>query len=190
MPPPTEFLFCDSQLGAFLTAIVESFARRIGSDHALSAAHLQRIAYACQSQGVPLHARFLLHTRGFYSDEIEFLIDSLAADGVIADGATADTGIRPGARLVSLLERYAKTVDGYRAKIDQVVDALGVLRKQELELVSALHFEYERTRQFHPGTLPHREQVIAEVKQVKRDRFSDDDLGRVYESLQLAGLLA
>ena len=187
-----DIYYSNHPLAAFLAAIVASYERQFGGQGYLGRTAMQKLAYVCQALGVPVPTRFELYTYGPYSDEVSATMESLLADEVALDKAPESrySNYRTGANSQVLLSRFRGELAPHMGRIDAVVQALGPLKPEELELMATLHFVYERERQFFPHALPIRSKVLSEFKQVKKDKFTDIDISRVYDLLVTAGLFS
>jgi hypothetical protein len=72
--------------------------------------------------------------------------------------------------------------------IDTVVAVFGGFSPQDLELIATLRFVAQRQRTIGRAA-PSRESVVDEVRQIKKDKFSIDQIGGWYGALKNAKLI-
>src|SRR6266566_2187061 len=184
-----ELVYSNDLRSAFLAAIVQSFADAHPSRE-LGRTAMQKLTYFTKVLGVPVPCSFGIYTYGPYSDQVTFAVASLLADDVIEDRCRAPerSNYRPGPNSQELISEYERYVHPYEDKINLVVNILGKLRPNQLELVSTLHFLAMRQMQIYKSFSE--DSVVGEFKSIKGDKFRDRDIRACYESLASTGLLS
>jgi uncharacterized protein YwgA len=188
MTTDTEIVYSNDLCSAFLTAIVKSFEEHYPNKY-LGRTAMQKLAYFAKVLDVPLPCSFGIYTYGPYSDTITFSVESLLADEVLADQSTNPkySNYRTSSNSAELLSSYAEEIEPYKGTIDRVVEALGGFDHNDLELIATLHFVARRQKQ-RTGKL-NKAEIVAEFKSIKKDKFTDDAIGRWYNALQQAKLI-
>ena len=127
--------------------------------------HIQKGTYFLQElTGVPLSFDYILYKHGPYSFDLKTETTSLLADGLLAIKPRPPYGpsMRYGENAVSLLERYPKTRELYRAQAEFVAERIGKLDVNGLErLATAL---YVTRRDLPNGNVKERAARIHELK--------------------------
>lgn len=148
---------------------------------------VQKISYFLQeSVGVPLKYAFRMHYFGPYSDELDGVLSFAKALGEVeitpdpegfgyhvTQGSTEER---------NWSEAYDLSKDPKVAAIDKAVNDLGSLETYELELFATIHFINMGLDE------PIKGEVLRIVGGLK-PKFSEDAIGRAYQSLQNAGFI-
>ena len=182
--------YSDDLCSAFMTAIVASFTEHVGANNFLGRTAMQKLVYFAKALGTPIPCSFEIYTYGPYSDTVTFSVDSMLADDVLADVSNKPTysNYRLGENAQEILERYDGQIAPYKKTIDAVVKSLGNFDPNQLELIATLHFIHHRLKQITLNN-PSREQVIAEFRRVKKDKFTQADIDSFYDALKGAKLI-
>lgn len=190
MSGTNELLYSDDLCSAYMAAIVASFTEHVGANHYLGRTAMQKLVYFAKALGTPIPCSFEIYTYGPYSDTVTFSVDSLLADDVLADISSrpAYSNYRLGQNAAELLGKYADQIEPYKKTIDAVVKSLGNFEPNQLELIATLHFIHHRLRQIKRST-PSREDVIAEFRRVKKDKFTQAEIDSFYKALKGAKLI-
>ena len=182
-----ELVYSKDLRSAFLAAIVQSFANA-HPGRELGRTAMQKLTYFTKAVGVPVPCSFGIYTYGPYSDQVTFAVASLLADDVIEDKCRTPerSNYRPGPHSQELISEFEDYVRAYQDKINLVVDVLGKLRPNQLELVSTLHFLASRQKQLYKSFSE--DSVVSEFKSIKGNKFRERDVRACYESLARTGL--
>jgi uncharacterized protein YwgA len=185
----TDIVYSNDLCSAFLTAIVKSFEERHPSRY-LGRTAMQKLAYFSKALDVPIPCSFGIYTYGPYSDTITFSVESLLADEVLVDRSVNAkySNYRTGSNSAELLSMYSDEIEPYEDTINRIVKALGEFEPADLELIATLHF-VARRQKMRTGEL-NESAVIAEFKSIKKDKFTDQAIGRWYKALQQAELIS
>jgi uncharacterized protein len=183
-----ELVYSNDLRSAFLAAIVQSFANAHPTGE-LGRTAVQKLAYFAKVLGVPVPCSFGIYTYGPYSDQVTFTVASLLADDVIEDESRTPerSNYKPGPNSRELLSDFDQYVRPYEDKINLVVNVLGKLRPNQLELVSTLHFLASRQKQIYKSFSE--DSVVGEFKSIKGDKFRDPDIRACYDTLASTGLV-
>ncbi len=151
---------------------------------------IQKLLYFMQVLEVPMNYSFGVHHYGPFCSSIMQDTDWLVADGVIEDRSSESrySNYRPGPAWPELQGEYEEQLSEFRPLIESVCNALGDMRPEELELISTLVFAYRWVRA-RGGTGPWKEDTVEKFKQIKKDRFSDEQIDEWYGRLAKAGLI-
>ena len=190
MSGTSQLLYSDDLCSAFMTAIVASFTEHVGANHYLGRTAMQKLVYFAKALGTPIPCSFEIYTYGPYSDTVTFSVDSLLADDVLADASNKLTysNYQLGQNADEILQKYSDKIAPYKKTIDAVVNSLGNFEPNQLELIATLHFIHHRLKQITRST-PSREQVVAEFRRVKKDKFTQAEIDSFYDALRGAKLI-
>lgn len=188
MRTETDIVYSNDLCSAFLTSIVKSFEERHPGQY-LGRTAMQKLAYFAKALDVPIPCSFGIYTYGPYSDTITFSVESLLADEVLVDWSTNQkySNYRTGSNSAELLRAYAEEVEPYDDSINSIVETLGKFDPSDLELIATLHFVARRQKQ-RTGNL-NKVAIVTEFKSIKKDKFTDDAIGKWYNALQQAKLI-
>lgn len=174
---------------ALVLLIVKEFRESVNGY--LGRTAVQKLCYFAQALGVPLTYPFRIYHYGPYSDSLSFDIDMLLASEALED-ASRNPGrysdFRLGAEAKPALEGHEALINRYQQAIRRVAEAFGRFAPQTLELLSTLHF-IDRKLKASGIAHPDKTTVMADFRQVKEDRFSEDEVERAYEAMKRAGLI-
>ena len=151
---------------------------------------LQKLCYFSKANGVPLPFRFEMYHYGTFCQEIFDVTDNLLVDDVIQDQAPGQgwSTYIPGPSCEALLGMAEKKLEKYSAQLDRVVQTFSSLDPQQMELVSTIHYVHSSYRDWR-GERPPKGEVVRAVLEIKRGKFAEDFVSRVYDVLMGAGLL-
>lgn len=182
--------YSDDLCSAFMALIVECYAKHIGDRHFLGRTAMQKLVYFAKVLGAPIPCSFEIYTFGPYSDTVTFAMDSLLADDVLKDISNKPnySNYRPGDNSNEILEKYRDAIGPYRGTVDSVVQSLGSFEPLQLELIATLHFSHHRLKQIAKKD-PSKDEVVAEFKRVKKDKFTQSEIDSFYGALKNAKLI-
>jgi hypothetical protein len=183
-----DLIYSNDLCPAFLTSIVRIFQAQ-HPNHYLGRTALQKLAYFAQALGTPIPCSFDIYTYGPYSDSITFSVESLMADDVLVDQSftTKYSNYKIGPNSTALLSAFNNEIEPYESTICRVVSVLGGFSPSDLELIATLHFISRRAKQLR-GVID-KNQVIAEFKAIKKNKFSDAEINTWFDALVGAGLI-
>jgi uncharacterized protein len=151
---------------------------------------VQKMMYFLKVMGVPMSYRFSIHHFGPFCEEILRDVDWLIADDVITDRSTEPrySNYAPSGELDALVSKHAHALTAVRNKITGVAQ-LAKCRPEKLELWATLDYLYRQARA--TGTNgPWKERVVSELKEIKGGKFSDEEIGQVYDTMLKLGIVA
>jgi len=153
---------------------------------------VQKIVYFLKARGVPTSYRFDIYHYGPYSDTLNRDVEFLAADEVILNISSRPEryyDYAPGPLMDELTSLHSNFIVTYTNEIDEVVSAFAPLSATELELTATLDYMYRRIR----GTgisVPGKQRVIEAFVDVKKDKFTREQVEKTYDSMYAAGVFA
>ncbi len=151
---------------------------------------VQKLIYFMQVLGVPMRYRFEIYHYGPFCSDILQDVEWLIADDVVTD--TANEGryskYSSGASYNDLRSQYAENLDNYSDQINDVIEAMGDLDPDTLELLATLHFSF-RWVKARGGNGPWKELTIAKFKSIKKEKFEDSQIVGWYDTLVEAELI-
>jgi uncharacterized protein len=174
-----------------LLAATTRTAAQVGGPGYLGRTALQKILYFLQISDVPMKYRFDLYHYGPFCDLISRDVEWLLADGVLKDGSLNPakySNYRASDEATELMEKHRRSLDMYQKTIDTVVKALLPLQPENLEMMATLDYLY-RQLLAGGGEGPWKERVIDRFMQVKKDKFSRQDVSSSYDALVRAHLI-
>jgi uncharacterized protein YwgA len=151
---------------------------------------LQKILYFLQIAGVPMRYAFDIYHYGPYCDRVSRDVELLLADGVLKDGSTSPTkysNYRPDVGADELIESHASALLPHLNTINTVVQSLLPLEPNHLELLATLDYLYRQLRA-GGGSGPWKDRVIRRFLEVKKDKFTVEEVSTGYDSMVRAGL--
>lgn len=151
---------------------------------------IQKLLYFINISGVPMNYKFDIHHYGPFCADIMHDVDWLMADDVVVDtaGEARYSNYKPGSNLPSVREQFSDELDKYQAVISDVCEALSDLSPRTLELIATLDFSF-RWVHARGGTGPWKNSTVAKFKEIKKDKFTDEEIDRWYQSLVAAKLI-
>jgi hypothetical protein len=90
--------------------------------------------------------------------------------------------------LPDVKQQYADRLAKYENTINDVVNAMGDMSPRTLELIATLDFCYRWIRAANK-TGPWKTATIEKFKQIKKEKFDDDEILRWYDTLVEAKLI-
>jgi uncharacterized protein len=149
----------------------------------------QKYMYFFDAKGVPTPLNFRIHHFGPYSSELDYETDNLEIYGAIT--VSQNTGgngfvIQPGKKTKGLIESGNDFIQEHLSKIEFVLDSLPNESKI-LELWSTTHFVANSMNKFFDGA--EKANVIREVKKIKQEKFSEQEIAEAYDKLIELSLL-
>ncbi|WEK54558.1 MAG: hypothetical protein P0Y55_00305 [Candidatus Cohnella colombiensis] len=147
----------------------------------------QKFMYFIDAKGVPTQLSFRIYHFGPYSSDLDYQTDNLELEGSISLGKTGEKFvIQPGDRFDEILTREVEFINQYSPVIDSVIELLPDEPKV-LELWSTTHFVansmYKMYQKFDKGL------VIDEVRKIKQDKFTMEQIDAAYDRLFELGFL-
>jgi uncharacterized protein YwgA len=173
-----------------LLATVVAEAKKSCPNCYLGRTAIQKLLYFMNVLGIPMRYNFDIHHFGPFCSDILFDVEWLQADDIIEDLSSNPkySNYRPGHGLDELCQQYEQDLNKYKTTIQDVVEALGNMDPRDLELIATLDFCY-RWVSAKGGNGPWKKPAIKKFKEIKRDKFSDDEIERWYSALVKAKLV-
>ena len=174
---------------ALIAATVKSASAKCPQCY-LGRTAIQKLLYFMNVLGVPMEYTFDIHHYGPFCQSIMSDVEWLLTDDVITDTSQESrySNYKPGQTWPELAEQYSKKLHKYREIIDSVCDALGDLSPETLELIATLDFSFRWVRA-RGGSGPWRQTAIKKFKDIKKDKFDDDEVNDWYDTLVKAKLI-
>ena len=168
-----------------LQAIVSYLASRKETIHGKKA--FQKFMYFIDVKGVPTQLSFRIYHFGPYSSDLDYQTDNLELEGSIAISKTGEKFlIQPGERYHEILSREEAFINQYSSAIDSVIELLPDEPKT-LELWSTTHFVANSMHKMYQKF--DKAKVIEEVRKIKQDKFSENQIDTAYDKLFELGFL-
>lgn len=147
----------------------------------------QKFMYFIDAKGVPTQLSFRIYHFGPYSSELDYQTDNLELIGAITVGKNGEKfTIQLGDKVDDILKKEADFISQHSSTIDSVISLLPDEPKV-LELWSTTHFVansmYKMNQEFNKSV------VIDEVKKIKQEKFSIEQIGTAYDKLFEIGFL-
>jgi uncharacterized protein YwgA len=182
-------LFSNNLCAAYVAEIVKSFQTLKPSGY-LGRTALQKLTYFSQAIGVPIPCSFEIYNFGPYSEEVTRSVSGLLADEALQDVSYTGTysSYKVGPNSMEFSNEYLDQVEPYRKLIDSIVGVLGASKPDTLELVATLHFVNARQKGI-AGKRPSKDDVTAEFRSIKGDKFTAEDIETWYRWLEQSALL-
>lgn len=174
---------------ALIAAVIEA-AKASCPNCYLGRTAIQKLVYFLNVLEVPMEFRFRIHHFGPYCDELAGAIDWLQADDIVVDESQTSrySSFRPGVNWSELKSRFQPQLDQWSETIRSVAKALGSMDPATLELIATLDYSF-RWVQARGGNGPWRDQTIAKFKEIKGDKFADDEISKWHTQLVDSNLI-
>ncbi len=174
---------------ALLAAVIEAAKRECPGCY-LGRTAIQKLVYFVQVLDVPMRYKFRIHHYGPFCDEVPSALEWLQADSIVEDLSENDrySNYAPAENWPVLQEKYAKELELNKETIQSVVKAMGGMDPNTLELIATLHYSF-RWVQACGGNGPWQNATITKFKEIKKDKFSDDEISHWYDDLVAAELI-
>ncbi len=187
-PAQGQIFFADKVADALLAYLIKSYTGT--SSKTLGRTILQKLCYFAKASGVPLPFRFEIYHYGPFSQEIFYRTEDLLLDGVIEDRSSdrGQSNFVPGPNLDSFLNRFGETIEQHETNLERVATMFSRLDASQMELVSTIHYMHSSHREWFKE-VPSKDAVVANVLQVKGDKFDRQAVERAFDILREAGLL-
>jgi uncharacterized protein YwgA len=187
-PAQGQIFFADKVADALLAYLIKSYTGT--SSETLGRTILQKLCYFAKASGVPLPFRFEIYHYGPFSQEIFYRTEDLLLDGVIEDRSSdrGQSNFVPGPNLDSFLNRFGEAIGQHETNLERVATMFSRLDASQMELVSTIHYMHSSHREWFKE-VPSKDAVVANVLQVKGDKFDRQAVERAFDILREAGLL-
>lgn len=174
---------------ALIAATVEAASKKC-PDCYIGRTAIQKLLYFMNVLGVPMRYSFDIHHYGPFCPNVMHDVEWLVADDVIEDRSPESrySNYKPGVAWPELSSQYQPKLREFNEKIEDVCEALSDLSPHTLELIATLDFSFRWVRA-RGGEGPWRDDAITKFKEIKKDKFSDHDIGAWYKVLVEAGLI-
>lgn len=174
---------------ALIAATIDAVKRKC-PDCSIGRTAIQKLLYFMNVMGVPMKYSFEIHHYGPFCSDIMNDVDWLLADSVIKDRSTQErcSDYELGEGWPKLEEIYKEPIEKHKAAITSVCNALSDLSPNTLELIATLDFCYRWIRA-RGGNGRRKMDVIEKFKQIKEDKFSDQEIEKWYDVLVNAELI-
>ncbi len=173
-----------------LIANVVEVAKHECSKQYLGRTAIQKMIYFLKVMRVPMRFNFRIHHYGPFCDEIASSLDWLQADHIIKDQATSErySDFTADTNWAELRQRYDVQLSEHYETICSIVKILAPLEPRNLELIATLDFSYRWIRA-RGGSGPWKDATITKFKEIKKDRFSDQEIEDCYKVLARTDLI-
>lgn len=151
---------------------------------------IQKILYFMKVLGVPMRYDFDIHHFGPFCSEVTSDVEWLLADDVIFDQSEKESAsnYKPGRNADELSHKFSDRLDQHSSTIQMVCNALSDMSPRTLELISTIDFSY-RWVKARGGIGPWKPCVVQKFKQIKKDKFTDEEIDEWYGVLVDATLI-
>lgn len=145
---------------------------------------LQKLLYFMKVLGVPMEYDFDIHHFGPFCSDVGSDVEWLLADDVILDKSDKESSscYKPGENLDELRQQFSERLGKHSSTIQTICKALGEMSPRSLELISTIDFSY-RWVKARGGNGPWKPSVIAKFKEIKKEKFTDEDIEKWYKIL-------
>ncbi|MFI2858823.1 hypothetical protein ACH6EH_17090 [Paenibacillus sp. JSM ZJ436] len=168
-----------------LQAIVSYLARKKETIQGKKA--FQKFMYFIDAKGVPTQLSFRIYHFGPYSSDLDYQTDNLELEGSITISKSGEKFvIQPGDKYEEILIREEAFISQHSHIINSVIELLPDEPKV-LELWSTTHFV--ANSMFKMYQTFDKTKVIDEVKKIKQDKFSLEQIDAAYDKLFELGFL-
>jgi uncharacterized protein YwgA len=173
---------CNEFKDAIVALVVKRWSDR--KPDGLGRTMLQKLVYFIQAKGVPVPFEYRLHYYGPFSQSLSESIEWLKVAGAIVDRATDESrsDFGPGANIEKVLEPHLGELHVHEAKVDQVIEAFANLGGERMELLSTTHFVQNAAMVENTKS-----RTIREVRRVKGDKFSEEEIEEAIKYLKEHG---
>lgn len=173
-----------------LVASVIDVAKRECPDCYLGRTAIQKLVYFLHVLDVPMRFKFRIHHYGPYCDELASTLDWLQADGVVEDQSSQErySNFTSSGNWPELQESHQTQLEDCEETVESVVKAMGSMDPKTLELIATLDYSF-RWVHARGGEGPWKRLAIEKFKNIKKDKFQDDEIDRWYDILVEAKLI-
>lgn len=146
----------------------------------------QKIFYFITEAGIPTGLSYTIYHYGPYSAQLDFNTDNLEIEGAIS---ISTQGIAYKIYKGIHAERLAEQADieEYVQKIDGILEVLPIDNPLQLELLSTTHYISKVQKNIYNHL--DQDQVVAEVKKIKKNKFTEEKIEEAYTFLYNHGLM-
>jgi hypothetical protein len=151
---------------------------------------IQKLVYFLHVLEVPMQFTFRIHHFGPFCDDLAGVLDWLQADDIVVDDSREPrySDFSPAANWPQIKATYQESLHQYQGIIDSVARALGSMEPRILELIATLDFSFRWVRA-RGGNGPWKEPTIHKFKEIKGDKFSNEEILRWHASLVKSNLI-
>jgi len=175
---------------ALVAAVIEA-AKESCPNCYLGRTAVQKLIYFLNVVGVPMQLRFRIHHYGPFCDELPGVLDWLQADEIVTDNSSEQSrysDFSPGQNWPEIKEQYQNDLEQYQESINSIASVLGSMEPSTLELIATLDFCFRWIRA-RGGNGPWKDRTIEKFKEIKGDKFSEDDISEWYQRLVSSNLI-
>lgn len=151
---------------------------------------LQKLLYFMKVLGVPMRYTFEIHHFGPFCQNVRNDVDWLLADDVLTDQSQDQrySNYRPDKGWAELESQFAGELGRHQHVVNDVCNALSDMSPNTLELIATLDFSF-RWVKARGGQGPWREAAVEKFKSIKKEKFSNAEIQKWYDSLVAARLI-
>lgn len=151
---------------------------------------IQKLLYFMKVLGVPMRYDFDMHHFGPFCSDVASDVEWLLADDVILDqsGKESSSNYKPGQNADELRCQFSDRLDQHLSTIQNVCNALSDMSPRSLELISTIDFSY-RWVKARGGNGPWKPHVVEKFKQIKKEKFREEEIEKWYGVLVEATLI-
>ena len=157
----------------------------------LGRTHLQKMLYFMKVLGVPMNYGFEIYHYGPFCNSIRDDVEWLLADEVVKDETTDSSrysNYRPSETIGELSNQFESELKQHGSTIETVVSVLCDFTPENLELLATIDFSF-RWVKARGGTGPWKSSTIKKFKDIKKDKFEDEEIETAYTKLVKANLI-
>lgn len=149
---------------------------------------VQKILYFLKVVGVPMGYRFEIYHYGPFCSQILRDTDMLEMDNIVVDHKQQmGSSYGPGENVDTLLENYSEELAEHSSTTKKLVNVLAPQTPNELERLATLDFIY-RENKAKKSTGPCKEMVVDRFMEVKKNKFSRDEVEAIFDDMCNAGV--
>lgn len=141
----------------------------------------QKIFYFLTEMGIPTNLKYSLYHYGPYSSKLDTqskALENLGAISMEKEGY--------GYRIIEglLTDNYANSsdIELYKREIDKIIQQIPINNPLKLELYSTTHYASNVIKEIY--NISDVSEVVNEVKSIKKDKFSEDEIIQSYYYLK------
>ncbi len=174
---------------ALIAATIEAASSKCPNCY-LGRTAIQKLLYFMNVLGVPMEYSFDIHHYGPFCANVMHDVEWLLADEVIEDQSQEPrySNYQPGPGWSELAEQFKDNLSEHQATVTSVCNALSDLSPETLELIATLDFSYRWVRA-RGGQGPWKQLAVDKFKNIKKDKFPDDEIDGWYNTLVKAKLI-
>lgn len=147
----------------------------------------QKIFYFLTEMGIPTNLKYSLYHYGPYSSELDAKSNSFESIGAICI-AKEGAGYKIDEGIFTTDYAISQEISPYTRQIDEIVSKLPIQNPMKLELYSTTHYASNVIKQIYAKD--DIDEIVNEVKSIKKDKFSREEIIESYKYLKEVGFIS